>query len=790
MIKADQINKFSEYLDALQKLKNRYMILIAVQGEWQRGLSKSLAEKLIRIGIKTNLYAQKEVSYIAVLDKGKVIHECVGQAKDVCYYKCKYATSNFNIVSKAKAAHFIQSDTSRVGIAINDELLTFNRRGINFVVYDKYTASVLDAVNFDTYSQTFKVSRTKSLTKLLLGRLSELHIGCGYSIAQWLYDMELNNVTICAEPQFPELTKLVALSLKMNDKIIVKNRFTPFTISHKLEYDYKNHFQYEDYTPLNILSIQPGEVFLNTAPFPNEELRQLVERTGAIYFDLAELIDNTFSYIKSEEAILKLLSEYPGVKAATFMIPEAKNDPSEETKRLKREGISREFIISELKKGHRDSEYMSRYIKEDTNYTIEDWLEIIAQPNPEAYNNEYGHRVFKDKHGKYMNIVNGHRITANVPENYDNTIYILGGCNTFGIYNADDETFSSKLQLKLNEYAASKKRYRVENYGHFLASHWCDLARVIGSLKPKAGDMILYHQNTNKHSKIPHMSMYKANLPVECGDFYCDSAGHYSANMHQFIAEKLFDMFIEHKFFTKTVQDFEYRTSPIPLMGIERKETVGGISQEYQHSLNEYKKTLTIIKEENLGKVGSIVMNCNPFTLGHRYLIEYAASKVKHLFIFAVEEDKSVFPFEDRFKLMKQGTSDLENVTVLPSGKFIISSLTFSDYFQKSEIQDRDIDPSQDIELFAKEIAPTLGITVRFAGEEPLDKVTKQYNDTMQRILPQHGIAFEVIPRKEDGGAVISASRVRALLETKDFDAIAKIVPPSTLKYLKERFSK
>jgi [citrate (pro-3S)-lyase] ligase len=126
--------------------------------------------------------------------------------------------------------------------------------------------------------------------------------------------------------------------------------------------------------------------------------------------------------------------------------------------------------------------------------------------------------------------------------------------------------------------------------------------------------------------------------------------------------------------------------------------------------------------------------------------------------------------------------------TVLPSGKFIISSLTFTDYFNKSEMQDRVIDLSNDVTLFAEEIAPTLGITVRFAGEEPLDNITRQYNDAMKRILPQHGIEFCVIPRKEAEGVPISASRVRKLLEEKSFAEIAKIVPETTLAYLQEKY--
>ena len=187
-------------------------------------------------------------------------------------------------------------------------------------------------------------------------------------------------------------------------------------------------------------------------------------------------------------------------------------------------------------------------------------------------------------------------------------------------------------------------------------------------------------------------------------------------------------------------------------------------------------------------KIGAIVMNCNPFTLGHRYLIEYASKRVDKLYIFAVEEDKSYFPFRDRIELIRQGTADLPNVTVLPSGKFIISSLTFTDYFGKAEKQDKQIDASADVEIFGRYIAPSLGINVRFVGEEPLDRVTKQYNEQMQQILPRYGVAVEEVPRKSQGGEVISASRVRKLLQQGLLKEIKPLVPATTYEYLSKRF--
>ena len=177
-------------------------------------------------------------------------------------------------------------------------------------------------------------------------------------------------------------------------------------------------------------------------------------------------------------------------------------------------------------------------------------------------------------------------------------------------------------------------------------------------------------------------------------------------------------------------------------------------------------------------------MNCNPFTLGHQYLVEYAAAKVARLYIFVVEEDKSEFPFADRIELVRQGVKHIPNVEVLPSGKFIISQTTFSGYFNKADLQDVQVDSSEDVEIFAKEIAPTLGITIRFAGEEPKDNVTRQYNETMKKILPRYGVEFCEIPRKEISAEPISASSVREALKVSDFDKIKKLVPDTTFLYL------
>ena len=192
-----------------------------------------------------------------------------------------------------------------------------------------------------------------------------------------------------------------------------------------------------------------------------------------------------------------------------------------------------------------------------------------------------------------------------------------------------------------------------------------------------------------------------------------------------------------------------------------------------------------ILRERRL-KVGCIVMNANPFTLGHEYLVQYAAARVHKLFVMVVSEDKSEFTFADRFEMVKRGTEKFPNVEVLPSGQFVISQKTFSGYFNKENLQDVQVDSSQDVELFAAEIAPSLGINIRFVGEEPEDTVTRTYNKNMKNILPRYDIAFCEIPRREIDGQVISAKSVRAALKVGDFDKLKKLVPTTTLDYLRE----
>ena len=190
---------------------------------------------------------------------------------------------------------------------------------------------------------------------------------------------------------------------------------------------------------------------------------------------------------------------------------------------------------------------------------------------------------------------------------------------------------------------------------------------------------------------------------------------------------------------------------------------------------------------ETSGTVGAAVMNCNPFTLGHRHLIETAAKECDWVYIFVLSEDKSRFSAADRLEMVRLGTADLPNVTVLPTGPYLISSATFPTYFLKNRESHAEIQCLLDIEIFAGYFAPKFGITRRFIGTEPLSPVTRQYTEALKAYLPARGISVTEIPRLEAGGAPVSASAVRALLDAGDIEALRALVPITTYSYLQHR---
>lgn len=401
---------------------------------------------------------------------------------------------------------------------------------------------------------------------------------------------------------------------------------------------------------------------------------------------------------------------------------------------------------------------------------------ILNRPNVIEVN---GVRRYTEFNSDFYNIVNGCRVTTDTPENPIHTIHFFGKCVAMGRFVEDKYTIASQLQRYLN---VGFDQYQVINYGIEADTA---INKKLRHIKVKDGDIVIilyrhYEIYRKRGVDVTYLLDLIMQWAINKREYFLDSPEHFNHVINNKISETIYNTIEDELSDSYEVSDKYYSMDDDG----ENQEIVAPYPE-----LAEFLEKLAPYKVENpRGPIGSIVMNCNPFTLGHRYLIETAAQQVEKLYVFVVQEDKSIFSFADRFQLVKAGTADLPNVQVLPSGSFMISTLTFPEYFNKDNPGEVNVDPSKDVEIFGKYIAPTLGINVRFAGEEPIDIVTRQYNETMKRILPTMGVKFNIIPRKRSGGQVISASRVRKCLETQDFEAIAQIVPKTTLDYLVQRW--
>ncbi|QAR34190.1 hypothetical protein EP073_12480 [Geovibrio thiophilus] len=403
----------------------------------------------------------------------------------------------------------------------------------------------------------------------------------------------------------------------------------------------------------------------------------------------------------------------------------------------------------------------------------------------------FGH---EDMQSELVNIINGRRVVVDAVNNGEKTIHVYGRCGAFGYAVDDRNTVPSLLQRKLNQCS---KPIKVINHGLWGADDNLILNNlIIESETYGERDIVVFYERAPLKEEVAlleKLGMYYFDCTKPFHDDersrWCiyDYAGHMNAEGYDISTNYIFDML------EKT--GYQAKDAPSDVLDI-RHDFISDYLNE--HTSGEFQRNLQMYVDgikadfpltENEKTIGSIVMNCNPFTLGHRYLIEYASKKVHRLYVFVLQEDRSFFKFDDRIVLVRKGTADLKNVLVIPSGEFMISALTFPEYFMKDYKKSIDFDATKDLHTFGNYIAKGLGIKIRFAGEEPIDVVTAEYNRSMQLLLPEMGVEFHEIPRKTvDGEQVVSASKVRALMAENKWEEIKNYVPETTYLFLVEKF--
>lgn len=183
---------------------------------------------------------------------------------------------------------------------------------------------------------------------------------------------------------------------------------------------------------------------------------------------------------------------------------------------------------------------------------------------------------------------------------------------------------------------------------------------------------------------------------------------------------------------------------------------------------------------DNNQKVGCIVINANPITLGHQHLIEIASKENDLALVFVVMEDNQEFDFQTRYSLVYLACKKFDNVVVLPASKYIVSKLTFPTYFLEKDVVDSEISLIDGL-IFKEYFMKELNIDVRYVGSEQKEKMN-DYNQTLKSILKDKLV---LVPRIKLDGQTISASYVRKLLKEKSFEEAYKFIPRECLAIFK-----
>ncbi|MDI4567661.1 MAG: hypothetical protein E7Y34_01055 [Mycoplasma sp.] len=183
-------------------------------------------------------------------------------------------------------------------------------------------------------------------------------------------------------------------------------------------------------------------------------------------------------------------------------------------------------------------------------------------------------------------------------------------------------------------------------------------------------------------------------------------------------------------------------------------------------------------------KSNFILINANPCTKGHLYLLKKASAN-KHCFVMVLREDASEFSFTTRYQLVKKATKHLKNITVLKGSPYLLSKSVFPDYFLKTKQNTSKQWAIVDAFIFTNLIAPNLNVDHRYFGSEPYSKITDLYNQINKEILEKNNIKVTIIERKKSENKYISASLVRLLWKENQLEQIKKIVPKATFYFLK-----
>lgn len=180
--------------------------------------------------------------------------------------------------------------------------------------------------------------------------------------------------------------------------------------------------------------------------------------------------------------------------------------------------------------------------------------------------------------------------------------------------------------------------------------------------------------------------------------------------------------------------------------------------------------------------IGSVVVNCNPVSNGHVSLIEMAHKNHDLVIVFLVEEDKSYFTYKERMALLFLAVQKFNNIYIINSTNYLVSNITFPNYFFKS-MNEKVIEQTLlDATIFNDYFIPIFNISKRYVGTETSDYM-QAYNQTLKTLLQDKLV---VVPRYLYHNEAVSASKIRKLIKENKINEALELIPIETQGLFKQ----
>lgn len=398
-----------------------------------------------------------------------------------------------------------------------------------------------------------------------------------------------------------------------------------------------------------------------------------------------------------------------------------------------------------------DELYTEEYAKEVGQYTIH--LE-----KSDIYTR------LKDCNDRYFHVKDGERLTVGQPDQADRTVWFFGPCFMIGAYVEDRHTIESYLQSMINRDGRS---VRVVNCGCFETKYQEMIHMTSTPMKP--GDIVVMHLENHEYSGTETIDLTdildRNNVPNE---WLLDIPLHCNHKVNELYARDLYD-----RMTTEGVLDSPVSTEPSEML--TRDLAINSLYLDLY--FNDF-------HPEPGQRIGTVGMHGNPFTLGHRFLIETASRQVDKLFVLLIEDELGIFSYAERFAMAVDATRDLPNVTIVSGGPFQATRNVFREYFVKVDPADMEESATADALIYTEIIGPRLGVTCRFFGDEKHNPKMAFFNELMKKILPRYGIEAIELPRASVDGRAISASVARNAADSGDMDTLLANVPAATLRFM------